>query len=415
MNMLLRRGLTLLLLGVLVALAFAAGVYYAPAIRAAHPLPAVRTAPTSARTEQALSVLHEAWRLIERDYYGQLPDETTLVSAAVHGLVSALDDPFSAYQSAAEVASFQRELDGSLQSLGMAVEKRDHQLIVVAPLSASPAQRAGIYPRDQIVTIDGRETAGLTLGEAMALLRGPRGSTVSLTVIRNSTDVLPFTIERATEETPFFAAHLYPDGMLYVNISLFDSSVARDLRQALQQHDVTNLRGIVLDLRNNPGGFLDVAIEIAGFFIGDGLIVTQETRAGRYQWSFANDGRLLVIDGPDGRSTSPVRQGTLAVRVPVVALVNEGTASAAEVLAAALQDHRRAVLLGQPTFGKSAISGDYTLSDGSAIRLSNGRWLSPNGRTVENGGLVPDERMPAAPDDSDALITRAMERVVGQP
>lgn len=404
----LRRGITLLLLGVLVTAAFAAGVYYAPVLRSTQPIAAVLRSPTSTHTEQSMGVLQEAWRLIERDYYGDAPDQATLISGAVHGLVNALGDPFSAYQSAADVASYQLELDGSLRSLGMAVEKRDDQLLVVTPLTSSPAQRAGIYPRDHIIAIDGRDTAALTLGEAMALLRGPEGSTVSLTVVRNATDVLPFTIERASLRAPLFAAHLYPDGVLYINIALFDGSVARDLRLALQENEPSGLRGIILDVRNNPGGYLDSAIEIAGFFIREGVIVTQETRTGAFRWSFAEGGKLLVVEGPAGRSASPVRQGALAADVPVVILVNEGTASAAEVLVAALQDYGRAVVMGQPTFGKSAVGGDYSLSDGSSVHLTNGQWSSPKGRSVRNSGLAPDVQIPCAPEDGDAIIRQAV-------
>ena len=169
------------------------------------------------------------------------------------------------------------------------------------------------------------------------------------------------------------------------------------------------LRSLIIDLRNNPGGYLDTAIEIAGEFIPDGIVVSQRGRSGVYTWSYKDQGRLLVVDGPAGKQSSPVRNNEpLDAAIPVVVLVNRGTASAAEALAAALQDYGRAVLVGERTFGKGAVTGDYTLSDGSSIHMTNGEWYSPKGRNVNGTGLTPDIAVEGG-GDGQAALDRAIQ------
>ena len=396
-----------------ICLAFAAGVFLAPTLqRPTQATPSITKAPSSARTERDLALLSEAWRLIERDYYGKPVDQQALVQGAIQGMVNALDDPYSAYLTADQVASSQMEVDGSLQSLGMAVERRDGELVVVTPLTSSPAQRAGIQPGDRILRIDDHDTASLTLGEAIGLLRGPAGSTVQLTVVRDATDPLVLTIERAALGIPLLDSRMLPDSIAYVKLSFFGNTVARDLAAFFQQINGQNLRGIILDLRNNPGGYLDVAIEMAGQFIPEGIIVSQQGRLGTYTWSYRDQGSLLVLDGPDGRKSSPLRRREPVPSVPLVVLLNRGTASAAEVLAIALQDHGKAVLIGERTFGKGAVSGDYTLSDGSSIHMTNGQWLSPKGRIVTGQGVTPDIQTDDVSGEPDLVLQRAVEYVM---
>jgi carboxyl-terminal processing protease len=409
MKRLAKRLLLFFMLATIVILAFLAGVFLAPLIRSSQSTAGVFRTQTSSRTEQDLSVLAEAWRVIERDYYDKLPDARTLTRGAVQGLVNALDDPYSAYQTSDDIASSQREIDGSLQSLGMAVEKRDDQLVVVTPLTSSPAQHAGIRTGDRIVQIDGRDTASLTLGEAVNLLRGPNGSKVLLSVVRNNTDALTFTVERGDLTSPLVSSLPLSDALYYVNVSFFDSSVSRDLNNLLQQLQSRAVRGVILDLRNNPGGYLDVAIEAAGAFIGDGVIVSQQGRAGVYTWSYQDQGKQIVIEGPDGKKSIALRYTPLPASVFVAVLVNRGTASAAEVLAAALQDHGRAVIIGERTFGKGAVTGDYTLSDGSSIHMTNGQWFSPKGRSVTGVGLTPDVQIADDAAHPEQMVQQAAE------
>ena len=415
MRFLTRRLLKLCFLCLVAALVFVAGVLAAPLLRPAPPVVSLLQAPAPARTEQDLALVSEAWRIIEREYYGKSLQRSQLIAGAVLGMITALEDAHSAYQTRDEVSASQREIDGSLQSLGMAIEKRDDQLVVVAPLRSSPAQRAGIQCGDQIVRIDGRDTALLTLGQAANLMRGPAGSNVSLSVVRQGTDVVTLDVQRGSLIAPLFSSQILSDGVLYVNISFFDGSVARDLSALLQTLQDSAPRGIILDLRNNPGGYLEIAIETAGQFIAEGVIVSQQGRAGTYTWSYQNAGKLIVMDGPGARRSSPVRHAALAVTTPMIVLVSRGTASAAEVLAAALQDHGRAAIMGEQTYGKGVVTGDYLLSDGSSIHLTNGQWLSPKGRSVDGIGLTPDLPVFDAPGDPEAMVQQATARLLRQP
>ena len=323
-------------------------------------------------------------------------------------MVGALQDPYSAYLTPDDMASYQSEVDGSLQSIGLAIEKRDGQLVVVTPLTASPAQNAGLQPGDIIARIDDHDTATLTLGEAISLLRGPEGSKVALAVLRDSNG-LTFSVQRGGATAPLLSGRMLDNQIGYVNISFLDNTVGRDLRSLLLQMQNDGLRGLIIDLRNNPGGYLDTAIEISGQFISDGIVVSQRGRSGVYTWSYRDQGRLLVVDGPDGKQSSPVRNNQpLDAAIPLLVLTNRGTASAAEVLAAALQDYGRALLVGERTFGKGAVTGDYTLSDGSSIHMINGQWYSPKGRNVNGTGLTPDIAV-AANGDGDAILQRAVE------
>ncbi len=416
MKRLARRLLTLLLALATLAATFAAGVAVGPRLSLnVTQTPSTSKAPVSARTERDMAVVSEAWRIIERDYYGNAPTRDDLARGAIQGLVAALQDPYSAYLTENEMKAYQSELDGSLQSIGLAVEKRDGALVVVTPLTASPAQNAGIQPGDVIERIDGRKTASLTLGEAIGLLRGPEGSKVALAVLRDSSG-LTFTVQRGAATAPLLSGRMLAESIAYVSISFFDNTVGRDLGNLLLRMQNDGMRGLIIDLRNNPGGYLDTAIEIAGQFIPDGVVVSQRGRAGTYTWSYKDQGRLLVVDGPDGKQSSPVRTiNQLDARTPLVVLINKGTASAAEVLAAALQDYARATLVGERTFGKGAVTGDYTLSDGSSIHMINGQWFSPKGRTVSGTGLTPDIAAEAnSSERADTVLDRAVEYLLSK-
>jgi carboxyl-terminal processing protease len=399
----------LLMLGTFASV-FVAGVRSAPYIANLGVQPETEAASTvaSSRTEQALSTFIEAWRLIESDYFGRPLDEQALVQGAIEGMVDALDDPYSAYLTPGEMSSAQSEAEGSLESLGMAVEKKDGLLAVIAPLAGSPAEQAGIQPGDVIESIDGRDTIGLTLGEAVRLLRGPAGSEVTLSIMRDRGAPFSLSIERNPLAAPVVQTRFLDNGLAYVNITSLADPAPRLLEQFLQQEQADQAQGLILDLRNNPGGYVDIAVEVAGLFIPDGPIVSEQSQAGTFTWSYADKGRQLIVDGPQGRKSSAGRSGTLAPTVPMAVLVNRGTASAAEVLAAALQDRGRALLVGEQTFGKGSVTGDYGLTDGSGIHLTNGQWFSPNGQNVSGQGLTPDIQVSDTRGDPDPVLTQAL-------
>jgi len=391
--------------------AFVAGIVVSPA--AQHVLHreqslSPRVSP-SASAEADTSVFWEAWNIVQHQYYGNPVGQQTLLRGAIEGLVNALDDPYSAYLTSDEVAGSQSELNGDLQSLGMAIEKRDGRLVVVAALAGSPAQRAGIQSGDLIARIGSRDTASLTLSDALSLLRGPAGSRVSLTIMRGDSAPLIVDVNRDSLTIPLVTGRMLSDDIAYLQIAAVVASAPRDVITVLQQLTDQEPRGLVLDLRNNPGGFLDAAVEIAGQFIADGTIVSQHTRDGVITWSYSDNGKVLIVAGPDGKQAIPVRNTAMATDIKLVVLVNRGTASAAEVLAAALQERGQAILVGERTFGKGSVSGDYVLSDGSSVHITNGQWLSPTGRNVSGQGLMPDIPIQDSPGDNDAILARGIE------
>jgi carboxyl-terminal processing protease len=406
LKMLFRLLATLVVLG----LAFAAGVVVAPSLHTeVEPTPATGALlSSSSQTQQDISLLTEAWRVIQSQYYGKSIDSQVLLGGALHGMVNALGDPYSAYLSASDVAEQNAPQSGAdLQSVGLAIEKQESSLLVVAPIAASPAETAGVRPGDRILAIDGRQTASLTLGDAITLLRVPDGKPVTLTILRDGAQS-DMSFVRGTVSTPLIRAKMLPQAIPYVNITAIGNPAGRDLVSFLQTFSERDVKGLILDLRNDPGGYLDTAVEIAGQFIGDGVIVSQQGRSGKTVWSYANGGKTLVIDGPDGKQSSPVRTPPLAPSLSLVVLVNRGTASAAEVLAAALQDHGRAVLIGEHTFGKGTVTGDFALSDGSVVHIADGQWLSPKGRSVTGQGLAPDITI-ADGGSGDAVLDRAVQ------
>ena len=391
--------------------AFVAGIVVSPA--AQHVLHreqslSPRVSP-SASAEADTSVFWEAWNIVQHQYYGNPVGQQTLLRGAIEGLVNALDDPYSAYLTSDEVAGSQSELNGDLQSLGMAIEKRDGRLVVVAALAGSPAQRAGIQSGDLIARIGSRDTASLTLSDALSLLRGPAGSRVSLTIMRGDSAPLIVDVNRDSLTIPLVTGRMLSDDVAYLQIAAVVASAPRDVITVLQQLTDQEPRGLVLDLRNNPGGFLDAAVEIAGQFIADGTIVSQHTRDGVITWSYSDNGKVLIVAGPDGKQAIPVRNTAMVTDIKLVVLVNRGTASAAEVLAAALQERGQAILVGERTFGKGSVSGDYVLSDGSSVHITNGQWLSPTGRNVSGQGLMPDIPIQDSPGDNDAILARGIE------
>lgn len=386
-------------------LGFAAGLAIAPRV-AQTSQPATGASPrllSSTRTTQDTALLVEAWRIIDQQYAGGSVDAQILLRGALRGMVDALGDPYSSYSTAKEVAQSAAAGDADLQTVGMALIRASGSLLVVAPLAGSPAQAAGVQAGDRISAIDGVGASSLTLGDVLERLRSPAGTPVTLTLLRDGQSYVTTSFVRGTVSTPLLRASILPSSVAYVNITAFAGPTARELVAFLQTLEAQDVRGLVLDLRNNPGGYIDSAVEVAGQFIADGVIVTQQERAGAVVWSYSDGGKTVVIDGPDGKKMSPVRTPPLAADLPLVVLVNRGTASAAEVLAAALQDHGRAILMGEQTFGKAAVGGDYALSDGSVLHLTDGQWLSPKGRSVAGQGLSPDLSVAAAGGNDDVL------------
>jgi carboxyl-terminal processing protease len=317
--------------------------------------------------------LAEVMQRVQRDYVDEV-ENPELIDDALRGLVGGLD-PYSSYLDADEYADLRVSTAGTYAGIGIEVSTADHALRVVRPFRNSPAATAGIQSGDMIAAIDGTPV-GNDLDAAMARMRGPRGSSVKLAVTRAGQALpLEFTVERAQVDVHSVATVALAGGYVYARISTFSDTTAADfasgvarLRRDLQSKP----RGIILDLRNNAGGVLESAVEVADQLLEDGVIVTA-------------DGRT-----PAARFTMHATPGEALPGVPVVVLVNGSTASAAEILAGALQDHHRAVLLGRRTFGKGSVQTVMPLARGRAIKLTTSRYHTPSGRSIQGRGIDPD-------------------------
>ncbi len=342
------------------------------------PPPPATTAAASVDTspadrEQQLGVFWEVWDILQREHYGRQLSPEEMTAAAIRGVVDSLGDPHTTYLDARHARAFGDQLSGSFEGIGAYVEIRDRRLIIVSPLRNTPAERAGLRAGDIVTAIDGEPTDGLTLTEAITRIRGPRGTTVRLTVIRpGESTPLILEIVRDRIYVPTVESRRLADGKIgYIHVFEFNERAPQEVRLALQEVMRDRPQGLILDLRNNPGGYLHIAIEVAGQFLDGGLILTERQK-----------------DGTERQHTA--RRGGLATTIPLVVLVNKGSASAAEIVAGALQDRGRAQLVGEQTFGKGSVQVAHDLSDGSSLRVTVARWFTPNGRSIHEQGLQPD-------------------------
>ncbi len=322
---------------------------------------------------EELNLFDEAFERVRQDAVDPVAD-TKLVGAAIAGMLSGLD-PRSSFMDETEFKASQTPANDDAATLGLVVTIESGQLKVISPQDGSPAARAGITPGDVIFTIDKEPTYDMTLGEAEQKLRGPAGSEVALTVRRGSGGPIDLKIKREAFKLQTVAAHVEGGNIGYLRIAGFDGGTQAALAgavQALQQKTGNKLIGFILDLRNNPGGAFDAAVATADAFIDKGDIVVVKGRK------------------PASIKRIAATPGDLAKGLPLVALVNGGTAREAELVAGALQDNHRAMLLGTKTFGESSIESVIPLGDGGAIRLTTARFTTPSRREIQGKGLDPD-------------------------
>ncbi len=334
-----------------------------------------RTAELSASDQRLLA---EVINRIRADYI-EPTDEHELMSGAIRGLVSELD-PHSAFMDADEFEDLRIATEGNYSGIGVEVTQESGVIVVIAPIDGSPAARAGIRAGDSILEIDGRAVRNEGLAEAIASIRGEPGTIVNLSIGRNAaTAPLAFAVERAMVSVHSVRFEMLEPGYGYLRIAQFSATTGADSGAALRelrQLAGGRLRGLVLDLRNNPGGVLDAAVEVSDAFLEGGLIVSAEGRS------------------KESRFRMEAAAGDLTQGAPIVVLVNEGSASAAEIVAGALRDNNRAKLLGQKTFGKGSVQTVMPLADGQALKLTTSRYFTPSGVSIHERGLQPDLVLP---------------------
>lgn len=336
-------------------------------------LKAAKTSGENSEIYQYLKLFSDVLNIVQ-DNYVEKVDSKKLMYGAINGMLRELD-PHSSFMKPEDYKELQIETKGKFGGLGIEITLRDNILTVVAPLEDTPADRAGIIAGDQIIKIDEEPTQDMSLMEAVQKMRGPKGSKVKLTIIRKGErKPLEFELIRAEITIRSVRSRMIEPGYGYARISSFQSGTANDLRKALEQleHEANPLQGLVLDLRNDPGGLLDQAVEVSDEFLDEGLIVYTGGRLESQQMRFE------------------AHKNSKAHNYPIVVLVNAGSASASEIVAGALQDHKRAIILGEQTFGKGSVQTVIPLNDGSAIRLTTSLYYTPSGRSIQAKGITPD-------------------------
>ena len=331
-----------------------------------------RTPEPNTTLPPEFDIIAETWRMLSEVYVDkERLDPETLSQGAVRGMIEALDDPYSVYVDPATHELELTGLTGKYQGVGAYIGIREEQLIIIAPLADSPAEKADIRAGDKILEIDGEPTSELTLIEATLKIRGPKNTSVRLLILHEE-DSEPVEIEivRGEIELESISVEMHGD-IAYIRIAQFLRSTGSDLRAALEHVIDEGADGIVLDLRNNPGGLLNAAIEVASQFLAAGTVVD-------------------VVDSEGNHSPLAVKGGGIATHLPLIVLVNNGSASGSEIVAGALQDYGRAKLAGSQTFGKGSVQLIRDLKDGSAVHLTTARWFTPSGKPIEGVGLTPD-------------------------
>jgi len=324
-----------------------------------------------------LKLFSEVLNLVE-DQYVEPVDEAKLIQGAIKGMLQSLD-PHSTYMTPDEYKELQVETRGTFGGIGIEITIRDGVLTVVAPIEGTPADKAGIKANDQIIKINGESTKDMSITEAVKRLRGPEGTKVRVTIIREGEPKpLEFDIVRALIHIQSVKYRVLEPGFGYVRIASFQSDTAKQLRKALDDLEQENkpMRGLIIDLRNNPGGLLDQAVQVSDEFIDSGLIVYTKGRKEEQQMKFE------------------AHKNDRTHQYPIVVLVNGGSASASEIVAGALQDHKRALIIGEPTFGKGSVQTVIPLEDGSAVRLTTALYYTPSGRSIQAKGIQPDIYVP---------------------
>jgi carboxyl-terminal processing protease len=323
-------------------------------------------------TYNKLKIFSEVLSLIESNYVESVESDT-IINGAIRGMVKALD-PHTSYLPPASYKEMQVETTGKFGGLGIEISIRDGVLTVVSPIEETPAFKVGIKAGDKIIKIEEESTLDMTLQDAVSLLRGETGSPVTITIFRDSFKApKEFTIVRAIIKVRSVVHKLYKKDIGYIKIRSFSKNTSVDLDKALAELEKKEISKLILDLRNNPGGLLNQAVEVTDRFLNrENLIVYTKGRSDEQNMRFTSHDKVA------------------GVSYPLIVLVNSGSASASEIVAGALQDLNRAIILGTPTFGKGSVQTIIPLSDGSALRLTTARYYTPSGRVIQENGIEPD-------------------------
>ena len=351
----------------------------------------------AAPTDVNWDILWRALETINEKYVDKPVDQQALLYGAVSGLVGALDDPYSVFLTPQKAEEFQADLRGEFSGIGAEIGIRNDQLVVVAPLSGSPAEASGLRPRDSILSIDGEATAEMGLDEAVNKIRGERGTKVKLIIANESQEPHEVEITRdaiVVKSVESETRTVEDKKIGIIRLRRFGEETQGELQQAINNLLSENVVGVVLDLRNNPGGYITSAIDVSSNWVEDGQVVVAEQFA-------------------DGTQTLHPASGTPRLKnIPTVVLVNEGSASASEIVAGALRDHDIAKIVGKKTFGKGSVQELVDLPDDTDLKLTIAKWLTPDGHSINDNGITPDIEVDFSDEALDQFQDPQLDRAI---
>jgi carboxyl-terminal processing protease len=342
----------------------------------------------SAAATPDLTQFWKVWNLLDEKFIAASSTQSLSaedkINGAIEGMVATYGDPYTVFLPPVESAAFAEDISGNFSGIGMEVGIRNGVVTIIAPLPETPAQRAGLLSGDIITRIDGVSTEGMRIDEAVKMIRGEKGTEVKLSIYREGdTEIREVTVVRDTISIPTVVTEIV-DGVFVIRLYSFNALAEMKMQEALREYVQSGTKSMVLDLRGNPGGYLQSAVAIAGYFLPTGKVVVRE------HYGENDEEKLYRSQGRTLREFSPKE---------LVVLIDNGSASASEILAGALREHGVAVLIGQDTFGKGSVQELISLSDGSSVKITVARWLTPNGVSISEGGLAPDIKITRTPED----------------
>jgi len=343
----------------------------------------------------------ETWDALKNNYVDQEKlDDKKMFYGALKGLVASAGDPYTVFMDPKITQEFSEDMAGTFEGIGAEIGIKNEVLTIIAPLPEMPAEKAGLKSGDKILAIDGESTAGIFIDEAVNKIRGQKGTDVVLSIFREGfEEYKDITITRGTIVVNSISTEILPDDIFLLKITNFNSDTEFLFNKAVREILDKNSKGIIIDLRNNPGGYLDTSIEVASEWVDDNVVVI-EKYSDETQNENLSRGRPRLAE------------------IPTIVLVNQGSASASEIVAGALQDYKKAIILGEETFGKGSVQNLESLKDGSSIKITVAKWLTPNGRSINDEGIMPDETVELTleeyNEDKDPQMDKAIEILKNQ-
>lgn len=335
-----------------------------------------------------LKPIYDVFQLIKKKYVKDI-DTNTLVEGAIKGMAESLDDPYSVYMNPSDFQDFIISVNGSFEGVGISLgyDEKTNSIVVIAPIEGAPAHKAGILPKDKIIKVDDVDLKGKNIDDAVKLMRGEKGTKVSLYIEREGKDeILKFDLVRDNIRLKTVKHEILEDDIGYIKITSFDSKTGDEFENAVDVLEKKHAKGIVLDLRNNPGGSLHESVRVADRILGKGVVVSTEVKYKNMTERYRSDERKLSL--------------------PLVVLINENSASASEIVAGAIQDHKAGKLVGTKTFGKGSVQELEPFSDGSGLKLTIARYFTPSGRCIDGVGILPDVEVKLNEDENPLLLPK---------